>query len=83
MMIADSTSTEIWLFIIGALLSIVGTMGLIILNSIKNEIKEVKRTLMVIPNIDRRVTHVEAHLEVASTFKRRNENMFHTTEVDG
>lgn len=54
-------STEIWLFVIGTALTAIGAMALWILNSIKDEVKEISGELRTqITTIDRRVTFLEA-----------------------
>ncbi len=54
-------STEVWLFVIGATLTAIGAMALWILNSIKDEVKEISGELRSqITTIDRRVTFLEA-----------------------
>lgn len=55
------STTEIWLFVIGTALTAIGAMALWILNSIKDEVKEISGELRTqITTIDRRVTFLEA-----------------------
>ena len=53
--------TEVWLFVLGVTLAAIGAMALWILNSIKDEVKEISGELRTsITTIDRRVTFLEA-----------------------
>ena len=62
--------TTIWLFILGICCALIGGMAVLILNSIKIDIKDVKTALMVIPNLDRRVTVLETQIVICKYHHR-------------
>jgi len=71
MTISDASNTEVWLFVIGTLAAIIGSLGLIILNQIRREIqgikddmkegiRELNKEFRIGHNwLDRRVTNLE------------------------
>lgn len=77
-----SSSTEIWIFVMGAALSIIGFMSVLILNMIRGEIRSIKESLKQfetdmrdgIGGLERRITHVEDHLEYNGGYRRRSAN---------
>ena len=64
-------NTEIWLFSLGAALAVIGSLSVIILNSIKDQIKALNDSMQDlnkdlregITMLDRRVTIVEGKME--------------------
>ena len=66
----NSSTTEIWIFVMGSGLAVIGAGVLFILNSIKDEMKEIKVALSEVnkdlrdgvSGLDRRVTICEQQL---------------------
>ena len=62
---------QLWLFVVGALLSACGFFAVFILNSVKSDLKEIKSHLNLlekdwrdgVADLDRRVTRVESKCE--------------------
>jgi len=77
---SEVSTVEITLFVLGTLLAIIGFLAVYILNSIKEEIKDLKDGISEInqdlrdgvTGLDRRVTTVEAHLGFSTPSRRKS-----------